>query len=322
MKPLLLALAFAASSLLAPVSARAQAYPTKPVRLIVGFAPGGGVDAAGRLMAAALTERLGQSFVVENRPGVGGLLAMEEVAKSPADGYTLGVGSSGPLTVSPFLYPAREFDVAARLEPIIWFVNQPGVIVTSPGFPAASVADLLKLSKDKPGTLNMASAGSGSMMMMMGENFQRVQGVKWQHVPYKGSGPALLDLAAGRVDLMFDVVTSAAPQVQGQKIKALAVTSAKRSSMLPDVPTLQELGFQGYDMGSWMGLVAPKGTPEAVVRKVNEALNEALKSPEHLARMRTVGEPAGGTPEQFSQMIATQGKRWSTIIKEANIKVD
>ncbi|TFY97493.1 Bug family tripartite tricarboxylate transporter substrate binding protein [Ramlibacter rhizophilus] len=303
----------------APVQAQ-DAYPTKPVRVLVGFAPGGGTDLAGRLMADALTKALGGNFVVENKPGVGGLLALEEVANAAPDGYTIGVGGSGPLTVSPYVYASRNFDPMDKLEPVVWFLNQPGVIVVAPTLKVKSVPELLKASKDSKSGLNMASAGTGSMIQMMGEHFQSQEGVKWQHVPYKGSGPALTDLAAGRVDVMIDVVTSAAPQVKGGRINALAVTSEKRSSMLPDVPTLRELGVGDYDMGSWMGLVVPKGTPQSVITRINTALNDALKSPEFVARMASVGEPVGGSPERFRQRIDAERARWSKIVKSENIK--
>ena len=258
---LALALALAGSPALA------QPYPNKAVKVLVPFAAGGAVDIMGRTMAQALSEALGQPFVVENRPGVGGLVTLEAVANAAPDGYTVAVGSAGPLSVSPSLFASRNFDPIKQLEPVILFANTPGVIVGRPDLPAANVSELIALSKTKAGGLTMGSAGSGSVLHLMGEYFQNRQGVKWTHVPYKGSNPALLDLAASRIDVMVDVVPTAAPYVKSGKLKGYATTTQKRASQLPDLPTLEEQGFKGYDMGSWMGLALPKGTsPEIVAR--------------------------------------------------------
>ena len=314
---------FVATILLMPLAAIAQSYPAKPVRLIVPFAAGGSVDIIGRTMGQALSQALGQSFVAENRPGAGGLVALDVVAKSSPDGYTIGVGSAGPLTVSPALLKDRAFDPLAQLEPIILFANTPGTILARHDLPVSNARELIQLSKASPGKLTMASAGSGSVLHLIGEYFQEDNGVRWTHIPYKGSAPALIDLIAGRVDVMVDTPPSAAPHVKSGKIKVLAVTAQKRPTLLPDASTLEEQGYRGYDMGSWMGLVAPKGTPHEVIAKLNAELVKALGTPDMRQRLATAGaEPEGGTPQQFAQKIKADLARWTEIIQRAGIKAE
>jgi len=314
---------FVASLLAGSTAALAQPYPAKPVRLIVPFAAGGSVDIVGRTMGQVLSQALGQPFFAENRPGAGGLLALDAVAKSPADGYTLGVGSAGPLTVAPAIHKDRGFDPLALLEPIVLFANTPGAILARQDLPAADARQLIALSKASPGKLTMASAGSGSVLHLIGEYFQEANGIKWTHIPYKGSGPALIDLVAGRVDVMVDTPPSAAPHVKSGKIKVLAATSQKRSSLLPEASTLEEQGYRGYDMGSWMGLVAPKGTPPDVIARLNAVLVEALRTPEMQQRLVAVGaEPEGGPPGQFAQKIKLELARWTEVIDRAGIKAN
>lgn len=316
MSVLAMALGIASSGL------SAQAYPVKPVKMIVPFAPGGAVDIMGRTMAQVLTQALGQSFVVENRPGAGGLIALDAVAKSPADGYTLAVGGAGPLTMSPSLFKERGFDPLAQLDPIIWFATTPGVLVVRHDLKAQSVKELVALSKSPPG-LTMASAGAGSINHLMGEYFQALAGVTWSHIPYKGSAPALSDLAASRVDVMMDIVPTATPFVKSGKLRALAVTTIKRSGQLPDVPTLDELGFKGYDVSSWLSLLAPKGTSAEILGKLNAELNKALKSPDVVERLAKLGaEPAGGPPERAAQQMQVELPRWAEIIRSSGAKAE
>ncbi|TEA78804.1 Bug family tripartite tricarboxylate transporter substrate binding protein [Allopusillimonas ginsengisoli] len=317
MKLLLIAVVLLTFGLYKP--SLAQTYPSKPVKILVGFSPGGTVDAVGRAMAASLSKSLGQSFVVENKAGAGGMIALVEAANSAPDGYVLAVGSSGPLTVAPHIYREKNFNSLEKFDPIIWFVSTPGVIVTKNELPVASVDELVAFSKSRPGEITMGSAGVGSMPHMMGEFFQISEGLKWNHVPYRGSPPALTDLAAGRVDVMIDVMPAPVSFLTGNKMKALAVTSKHRSNLLPDVPTLGELGHTGYDMGSWMGLVAPKGTPREIIDKLNTALNSALNTEEVMESLLMIGDPAGGTPEDFTKHIASESKRWSEIITAQNI---
>ena len=299
--------------------AQAEAWPAKPVRLIVGFTPGGAVDNAGRLMAAELQKALGKSFVVENKPGVGGLLALQEVARAAPDGYTLVVGSAGPLTVSPNLFKQQNFDPRQSLEPIIWFVNTPGIVVVRKDLKANNLKELVALSKTT--NLNMASGGTGSVLHLMGEYMQERIGAKFQHVPYKGSTPALTDLAGGRVDVMVDVVPSSAQLVKGGQLRALAVTSKERSPQLPDVPTAGEQGYSGMEMGSWMALLAPKGTPQHIVQTANRILNDSLKNPEVRAKIiGGGGEVVGGTPQQLAEQINTELSRWAILIDRLGVK--
>lgn len=307
--------------LLVASTAFAQTYPSKPVKVVIPFAPGGATDIAGRIMAQALTQAFGQSFVVENRPGVGGLTALELVAKSEPNGYTLVVGTVGPLTVSPTLFKERAFDTLEQLEPIIWFANTPGIIVVRNDLKANDVLALIALSKANPGGLSMGSAGAGSLMHLMGAYFQDKNGIKWLHVPYKGSIPALTDLVAARIDVMLDVVPSAAPFVKSGKLRALAVTTQKRSTQMPDVPTLEELGIRGFDIDSWWALLSPKGTPRDIIAKLNAELDKSLKTAEVLARVASMGaEPGGGTPGRLAERIRVETPRWAEIIRASGMK--
>jgi tripartite-type tricarboxylate transporter receptor subunit TctC len=296
--------------------AAAQSYPTKPVTILVPFAPGGATDIVARITAQALSDSLGQAFVVDNRPGVGGMLALEQVAKATPDGYTLLLPSTGPATISPVLYKSRRFDPLARLDPVILIGGAPGILLVRNGLNARSVKELLALSRAAPGALNMASAGSGSIQHLLGEYFQSDAGVKWTHVPYKGSAPALAEMVGGRVDVMFDVVPSAAPFVKAGNLRALAVSTQKRSSQLPEVPTLEELGFPGYDITGWQGLLAPKGTPPDVILKLNAAVNKALQTAEMKAKLAAVGTyPDGGSPEVLGERMRAELRNWAKAIQ-------
>lgn len=300
-----------------------DSYPSKPVTLIVPFAPGGAVDIIGRLMAQSLTESLGKPVIVENRPGAGGLLAMEEVARAAPDGYTLAVGGAGPLTVSPSLFKTRNFDPLKRLDPIIWYASTPGILVVNANLKADSVASLLALSKSSSHPLAMGSAGSGSINHLMGEYFQQVTGVKWMHVPYKGSAPALTDLVGGQVQVMMDIVPTATPLVRSGKLRALAVTTPKRSNMLPDVPTVAELGYPGFDASSWISLNAPHGTPPAIIKRLNQALNDGLTKADVRKRITDIGaEPEGGTPEKVAARLKLDIPRWNALLDSAGVTIE
>lgn len=311
--------------LLACLSAQAlsQGYPSRPVRMLVPFAAGGSVDIVGRTMAQVLSASLGQSFVVENRPGAGGLIALDLLSKSAPDGYTIATGSAGPLTVSPTIYKERQFDPLAQLDPVVLFANTPGTILVRQDLPVSNVRELIALSKATPEKLNMASAGSGSVLHLIGEYFQEANGIKWVHIPYKGSAPALLDLAAGRADVLIDSPPSSAPFVKSGKIRVLAITAQKRSKLMPDAPTLEEQDIKGYDMGSWMGIVVPKGTPQDVVARINGVLVKSLSTPEMLERLGSIGaEPEGGSPQQFGQRIQVELRRWADLIARTGIKAN
>ncbi|VCU71807.1 Tripartite tricarboxylate transporter family receptor [Pigmentiphaga humi] len=303
-------------------AAAAQTYPTKPIRLLVPFAPGGAVDIIGRLMAQSINESLGQAVVVENRPGAGGLLAMEEAAKAAPDGYTLAVGAAGPLTVSPSLFKERGFDPLAKLEPVIWYASTPGILVVNPALKANTVSELVALSKSGSRPLAMGSAGSGSINHLMGEYFQQATGVTWMHVPYKGSAPALTDLVGGNVQVMMDIVPTATPLVKAGKLRALAVTTPKRSNMLPSVPTVAELGYPGFDASSWISLNAPHGTPASIIQTLNRALNDGLAKEDVRRRITDIGaEPEGGTPQKVADRLRLDLPRWAKLLEQAGVTV-
>lgn len=301
----------------------AQTYPLKPVTIMVPYAAGGATDISARLIGQALALEFGQAFVIQNKPGAGGLLAVEQVARSQPDGYTLLVASTGPATISPVLFKERKFDSIARLDPVILFASTPGVLLVRNGLAANSAKELITISRAKPGTLNMSSSGVGSIQHLIGEVFQMRSGVKWVHIPFPGSAPMLNEMMAERVDVMVDMVASAAPFVKAGKIRALAVTTQTRSSMLPDVPTLEELGYPGYSFSGWQALLAPKGTPPEVIARLNAVLNKALKTPEMKERLEKMGsEPIGGEPQILGRQMSNEIREWTEIIRQANIVVE
>jgi tripartite-type tricarboxylate transporter receptor subunit TctC len=310
----------AAAAVPLPAFAQRPSWPDRPVRILVPFAPGGGVDVVGRLMAAALQARLGQPFVVENRPGGGGLVALRAVAAAPPDGYVLGIGSPGPLTIAPTLFANANFDTLALLEPVQLFATTPGVLIGRRGLPATA-AELVAASRAAATPLTMASAGTGSVLHLIGQHLQERMGVRWTHVPYRGSGPAFADLVAGNVDLMVDVVPTSAPLIAGGQARAFLVTMPERAPQLPEVPTTAELGFGPTDMGSWMAVVAPRGTPAPVVAALNAALNEALADAAFRERLAASGAlPIGGTPDAVAARIREETRLWAEIIRANDVK--
>ncbi len=303
--------------------AAADQYPTRPVTIIVPYAAGGATDIVARLVAKGLWDELGQSFLVENRPGGGGMIGMEGAARAPALGYTLLVASTGPATISPLLYPKLEYDPLVKLEPIIQIASAPAILLVRNGFPAKTLDELIALSKKSPGSLNMASAGNGSLQQLIGEYLQLKEGIKWTHVPFRGSAPALSELIAGRVDVMVDVVPSSAPFVTSGKIRAIAVMAPKRSAQLPDVPTFDELGYKGVDFSGWHALLAPKGTPKEVIDKLNAAVNKLLQKPEFQSALAKIGAEAdGGTPQQLYKRMVEEMDKWGVVIKRAQLRVE
>jgi tripartite-type tricarboxylate transporter receptor subunit TctC len=300
--------------------AMAQTYPSKPVTLIVPYAAGGGTDIVARLTAQALFEEFGQTFIVDNRGGGGGLIGVEDAARATPDGYTLLFSSTGPVTISPLLFKNRNFDPLARLVPIVEVASNPTVLAVRNGLPAASVDALIALSEKSPGALNMASAGNGSLQHLSGEYFQARTGVKWLHVPFRGSGPALGELIAGRMDVMVDVVPGVAPLVRDNKIRALAVLVPTRSPQLPEVPTLAELGYRDFDISGWHALFAPKGVPEEVVAKLNAAVNKFLAKPEYKARLAGLGANVeGGTSERLGARMRQELHDWGEVIRNVGV---
>ena len=301
----------------------AQGYPTKPVRIIVPFAPGGNVDITARLVAPGLAEALGQPVVVENKPGAGGTIGADLVAKSPADGYTLLMGSNSTFSVAPSLYPKNPYHPVRDFAPVIMIATAPFVLVTNAAASSKTTGELVARAKQTPGKLTMASAGTGSSNHLVGELFQEVSGARFTHVPYKGSGQALTDLMGGQVDLLFDQITSAASHVQAGKLKALMVTAPQRVAMLPDVPTASEAGYASFEATNVTGLIAPAGTPRDVIDKLNAATQKVIAQVPIQERFAQVGAaPAGGTPERFGDYIKEDFAKWTRIVKDANVKVE
>ena len=304
-------------------TAWAQPYPSRPIRVIVPFVPGGNVDITARTVAPALGDALGQPVVVENRPGAAGMVGAQAMMSSPADGYTLMMGSNSSLAVAPNLYPSWPYDPVKGIAPISNLAITPFVLVVKLGLPAQSLAELVKLAKEKPGQLSMASGGNGSSNHLVGELFQMMTGLKFSHVPYKGTGAALVDLAGGQVDLLFDQASSTVPNVRGGKIRALAVASSSRQSALPDTPTFAEAGLRDFEIDNFTGLVGPAGMPADAVAKVHAAAVKALATPQVRERFASLGvQPVGDTPEQFGAVIREDLARWSRVIKSAGVKVE
>jgi len=307
---------------LAPL-AIAQPYPNKPIRVIVPFAPGGNVDITARLVAPGLQEALGQPVVIENKPGAGGTIGADAVAKSAPDGYTLLMGSNSTFSVAPSLYPKNPYNPLADFAPVAMIASAPFVLVVNPGVAAKDARELVALAKASPGKLTMSSAGTGSSNHLVGELFQEISGARFTHVPYKGSGQALTDLMGGQVNLHFDQITSAASHIQGGKLRALLVTAPQRVPMLPDVPTATEAGYPSFEATNVTGLIAPAGTPREIVDKLNAAVQKIIAQPAIRAKFADIGaQTTGGTPEQFGAYIREDLAKWTRIVKEANVKVE
>ena len=303
--------------------ALAQAWPAKPIRLIVPFPPGGGTDIIARETSQRVARATGWTFVIDNRPGAGGNLGVDAVAKSPADGYTIVIGQSSNLAINPTLYSKLPYDPQKDLAPIVLLANAPLVMVTGPGTPHKALADAVAAARAKPGQINFASPGNGTVAHLTSELFQKAAGVKMQHIPYKGAAQAMTDVMAGTVDLYMSSVPTLLGHIKQGKVRALAVTSARRVDDLPDVPTINESGFKGFDAVTWFGLLAPAGTPREVVARLNAEFNRALRMPELAKRLSDEGaDPAGGTPEQFAALIKDEIPRWGKVVRESGAKVD
>jgi len=301
--------------------AQSQQYPTKPVRIIAPFAPGGGTDFIARLIAQKLTERLGPQVIVENKPGAGGNLGAEFAVKSAPDGYTL-LLVAGSYTVNPSLYKL-SFDPVNDITPIVQLSQGPFVVAVHPSVPANNLKELIELARRQPDKLSYASAGSGSITHLASELFLDMAKVKIVHIPYKGTGPALNDTIAGSTQLIFGSVSTTLQFIKSGRLRGLAVTTPRRISALPDLPTVAEAGVPGYEVVLWHGLVAPKGVPRPIVDRLNREANEVLKAKDMGDLLATDGvAPAGGTPEQFRAVIKADIERWRGVVKQANIKVD
>ena len=298
----------------------AQAYPVKPVRIVAPSGAGGPVDVICRAVSQALGEVLGQQLVVENRVGAAGLIGTEAVVKSAPDGYTLLFGFSGPLAIVPHLNPNTPYDPQKDLIAISQVAAAPYVLLVHPSVPAKTVKQLVALAKSRPGKMNFGSGGTGVGIHMAGELFKVAAGVNILHVPYKGAAPAMTALMAGEVDMMFNGMSPALPHVRSGRVRALAVGGAKRSALLPELPTVKEAGFE-FNTEGWYGYLAPRGTPPAIVTRLHEAIGRALASPELkgvLAKMAV--EPVGSSPAEFARQIRDEGALWAKVIKSAGIK--
>jgi tripartite-type tricarboxylate transporter receptor subunit TctC len=314
-----LALAAAAFS----SSAFAQAWPAKPIRIVVPFPPGGGTDIIARETSQRVAKATGWTFVIDNKPGAGGNLGVDSVAKSPPDGYTIVLGQSSNLAINPTLYSKLPYDPQKDLAPIVLLANAPLVMVTGMTTPYKTLADAVNRAKAKPGQVNFASPGNGTVAHLTSELFQKAAGVKTQHVPYKGASQAMTDVISGTVDLYMSSVPTLLGHIKQGKVRALAVTSAKRVDDLPDVPTINESGYKGFDAVTWFGLLAPAGTPRDVITKLNVEFNKALEQPELSKRLGDEGaDPAGGTPEQFAALIKDEIPRWGKVVKDSGARVD
>jgi tripartite-type tricarboxylate transporter receptor subunit TctC len=310
------------SAVSAAAHATAGDFPSKPVRIVVPVAAGGSADKLTRLVAERLTVLWGQNVVVENVSGASGTIGAARVAKAPADGYTLLFSAAGPLTVTPHTYAKLPYDAKA-FEPITLVATQPLLLVVKPGLPVNSVADLVREAQAKPGKLSYGSFGNGSAAHLAGEYFKTLAKVDMVHVPYKGSGPALVDLVAGQIDLMFDVFSTAAPLVKAGKLRPLAITSLERSPQLPDVPTMEQAGVSGFDAGTWFGLLAPAGTPRNVVDQLSRTMNAVLEEGELRDILAAQGAVVrGGTPAQFQRFFLAEYDKWGGIVKAAGIKAE
>jgi tripartite-type tricarboxylate transporter receptor subunit TctC len=304
-------------------AASAQSYPSKPIRLIVPYAPAGATDIIARAAAVELSKTLGQPVNVDNRPGAGGNLGSEMAARSAPDGYTMVMSASSLHGITPFLYSKLNYDPNKDLTPVIVLAGFANVLVVHPSVKANSVSELTALAKAQPGKLTCASSGSGSTIHMSCEMYKHMLGLNVEHVPYKGSGPAMIDLVSGQVNLMFDNIPSAISHVRAGKLRALATTGAKRSFVLPDVPTMVEAGVPGYESTAWFGLAMPAGTPREIVARMNADGQKATKAPEFMKRMNDLGyEIIGGSSEQMASMIQDELRRWGPIVKASGAKVD
>lgn len=299
----------------------ADEYPSKAVKIVVPFAPGGGSDFIARFIAQKLQVALKQPFIVDNRPGAGGMLGVEQGVKSAPDGYTLTLIASS-YSVNPALYPIK-FDPVNDIAPVAQLAQGPMLVVSNPNFPVKTVKEIVALAKAKPGTINFASAGTGSVTHLAAEYFALQAGIKMNHIPYKGSGPAMTDTIGGQVDIFFSTTAASLPQVKAGKLRGIAVTTTTRLSAVPDIPTIAESGVPTYDVPIWHGLIAPKGTPQAVIDKLNAEIEKILKSKESSDELQKDGlVPAGGSPAKFRDQIKREIDLWKKVVKDGNIKVE
>ena len=309
---------------LAATAAQAQAYPARPIRFVVPYAPGGPLDLIARAIGQKLTEATGQPVVVDNKPGAGGNIGADIVAKAAPDGYTIVMGAVATHAINPTLYPKIPYDPVKDFTPVAMVAVVPNVLVVNPALPVKSVKELIDFAKAKPSYLNFASGSTGSTGHLAGELFNALAGVQMVHIPYKGGAPAMADLLAGQVQLMFDNLANALPQVKAGKLRALAVTTAQRSAFAPDLPTLAEAGVPGFDLTTWFGIFLPGNAPRDIVLRLNTEINKALNAPDMKDRLEKMGAepPANNTPERFAAFIKVEFDKYARVIKASGAKVE
>jgi tripartite-type tricarboxylate transporter receptor subunit TctC len=301
----------------------AQPWPSKPIKWVVPFAPGGTTDILARTIGEKLSVTLGQPIIVENKPGAGGGVGAEQVAKSPPDGYTIMGGTISTHAINASLYKSLPYDPVRDFAPITLIVRVPNMLVINPDVPAKDVRELIALLKANPGKYSFASSGNGTSQHLSGELFKVMTGVEMQHVPYRGSPPALADVVGGQVTMTFDNITTAWPVVKGGKLRPLAVTTAKRSPIAPDVPTLAESGLAGYEIGSWQGVFAPAGVPAEIVKRFNAEIVRIINAPDVRQKLVDMGaEPAPNTPEEFAAMVKAEVAKWADVVRKSGATVD
>lgn len=302
--------------------AQAAAYPGKQIRMVIPYPPGGPTDLTARVVAAEMSKSLGQSVVADNRPGASGMIGAEMVARAEPDGYTI-LANASLHVINGFIYPDMRFDALKDFEPITQLAAVPLVLVVPVSLPVKSVQELVEYGKKNPGKLNFGSSGNASAQQLAGESFKMAAGIEMQHVPYKGSSPALADLVGGQIQLMFDSMPSAMPFIKSGKLRAIAVTTTNRAQALPDLPTIAESGYPGFDISTWYGYWAPKGTPAEIVNKLSAAASEALKKPNVMEQYAGMGaEPVGSTPAEFSKYNASEAVKWEAIVRKSGAKAN
>ena len=298
-------------------------YPSKSIRFILGYPPGGASDAVARLLVAPLTARLGQQIVIDNRPGAGGNIAGEITARSAPDGYTWFLGNNGILATNQALYQKMPFDALRDFATVVLIATQPSVLVAHPSLPVKNVKDLIALARARSGQLNYASSGTGTAGHLAGELFKALANVSYQHIPYKGGGPAVIDVVSGQVQFMFATAASVIPHTRTARLRALAVTSAQRSPTVPDLPTIAESAIAGFEALTWHGIVVPAATPQPVIAKINAEVNAALAATELKERLATQGvEARGGKPEEFAAFLRAEIPKWSKVVRDSGAKAD
>ncbi len=305
------------------LGAQAQPYPAKPIRFVVPYPAGGPLDTVARLLGQKVSESVHQPVIVDNKPGAGGNIGADAVAKAPGDGYTILMGAVATHAINPTLYSSIPYDAIKDFTPVTQLASTPNVLVVNPSVPAANVREFIAYAKANPGKLNFGSGSTGSAGHLAGELFKTMAGIDMTHVPYKGAAPAMNDLIGGQIQLMFDNLASSLAQVRAGKVRALAVTTAKRSALAPDLPTIAESGLPGFDINTWFGILVPSATPHEIVERLHAEFTKALAAPDIREKMLNLGaEPVGSTPEAFAAYIRSEGQKYARVIKASGARAD